>query len=598
MNTNRYQPALNAAVDAALEAGKLLRDDFHRPGGPRGGGSHAEVDEEAERVIRDRILAAFPAAYRGEETGIADGGDPEHIWLVDPNDGTSAYLKGWRGSAISIALVRQGTLVLGVVYAPCYPDDNGDLFAWAEGCGPIIRNGRPVATNLADNNLNGSDDVPAIVFISQDADKNPAANAACVAPARFIAMPSIAYRLALVAAGEGVAAISLNSPGDWDYAGGHALLVGVGGTLVDQAGKPITYGSRGESHCQWCFGGAPAAVEALYQRDWHGVFSSGAKSAGPFSLVRPERGLAVADPGRLSRAQGCLLGQLAGDSLGGLVEFSSATKIKSKYPSGLRELMDGGHWGILAGQPTDDSELALMLARSIVQTKGYDPAAALDAYLHWYDSPPFDIGGTTSSALGGAEHGKTPQERLKGAMSKLPSDGGQRKMNAKRLAKTTAGEPKPQGVRLYTLDVFIIGGPITEKLLKRNPEISRTIQIRGDQTLEDLHHAIFDAFDRFDEHMYEFQFGKGPNDPKGQRYVLPQAFDPHEPNVAGNVAETTIATLGLKVDQSFGYWFDFGDDWWHQINVVAIDDEVSKGKYPKVVKRVGKSPPQYMDEDE
>ena len=98
--------------------------------------------------------------------------------------------------------------------------------------------------------------------------------------------------------------------------------------------------------------------------------------------------------------------------------------------------------------------------------------------------------------------------------------------------------------------------------------------------------------------MYEFQFGKGPNDPKGKRYVLPDAFDPHERNVAGNVAETTIAALGLKIDQSFGYWFDFGDDWWHQINVAAIDDKVPRDKYPKVVKRVGKSPPQYADAEE
>ena len=62
-------------------------------------------------------------------------------------------------------------------------------------------------------------------------------------------------------------------------------------------------------------------------------------------------------------AEGCLLGQLAGDSLGGLVEFRSAASIKSAYPAGVRELADGGHWGILAGQPTDDSEMALMLAR-------------------------------------------------------------------------------------------------------------------------------------------------------------------------------------------------------------------------------------------
>ena len=170
-----------------------------------------------------------------------------------------------------------------------------------------------------------------------------------------------------------------------------------------------------------------------------------------------------------------------------------------------------------------------------------------------------------------------------------------KKKTVKRVAKKEADNSEPLAARLYTLEVFIIGGPVTEKFAKRNPEISRTIQIRGDQTLEDLHHAIFEAFDRFDEHMYEFQFGKGPNDPKGKRYVLPSAFDSGEPNVAGDVAETTIDSLGLKVDQAFGYWFDFGDDWWHQINVVAIDDKVPKGKYPKVVKRVGKSPPQYVE---
>ena len=163
-------------------------------------------------------------------------------------------------------------------------------------------------------------------------------------------------------------------------------------------------------------------------------------------------------------------------------------------------------------------------------------------------------------------------------------------------------EPTDQGdVRLYTLEVFIISGPVSEKFAKKNPEMSRTIQIRGDQTLEDLHHAIFDAFDRYDEHMYEYQFGKGPMDPKGHRYVLPTAFetDMGEKNPpAGRVDQTSIESLGLKVGQSFGYWFDFGDDWWHQINVEAIEDKVPEGKFPKVTKRVGKSPPQYLEEDE
>jgi len=163
---------------------------------------------------------------------------------------------------------------------------------------------------------------------------------------------------------------------------------------------------------------------------------------------------------------------------------------------------------------------------------------------------------------------------------------------------------KPTGegtIQIYTLEVFLLSGPISEKFAKKNPVVSRTIQMRGDQTLEDLHHAIFDAFGRWEEHMYEFQFGKGPMDPKARRYVLPSAFEDQggEDNPpAGRVDTTTIGSLGLKVGDRFGYWFDFGDDWWHQINVEAVEDKVPKGKFPKVTKKVGKSPPQYAEEDE
>jgi hypothetical protein len=165
-----------------------------------------------------------------------------------------------------------------------------------------------------------------------------------------------------------------------------------------------------------------------------------------------------------------------------------------------------------------------------------------------------------------------------------------------------AGQPTEAGdVRLYTLEVFLLGGPITERFTRKNPVVSRTIQIRGDQTLQDLHQAIFDAFGRWEEHMYEFQFGKGPMDPKGPRYVLPGAFEIQggESNPpAGRVDTTTLASLSLKAGDQFGYWFDFGDDWWHQINVEAVEDRVPRGKFPKVTKRVGKSPPQYAEADE
>jgi len=150
--------------------------------------------------------------------------------------------------------------------------------------------------------------------------------------------------------------------------------------------------------------------------------------------------------------------------------------------------------------------------------------------------------------------------------------------------------------RLFTLEVCIVGGPMSEKFIKKNKVLCRTIEIRGDQN------AIFDAFDREDEHMYEFQVdGKGPMDPKARRYVLSGAFGnpmPGTPRAAGDVTRTTVGSLGLKKGDAFGYWFDFGDDWWHQVNVVGIEEKAGRGNYPKVTKRVGKSPPQYVDWDE
>lgn len=165
----------------------------------------------------------------------------------------------------------------------------------------------------------------------------------------------------------------------------------------------------------------------------------------------------------------------------------------------------------------------------------------------------------------------------------------------------TAKQGAKSAGRLFTLDVHITDGPMTEKFVKKNKTVCRTIQIRGDQTLEDLHYAIFDAFDRFDEHLYEFELGgKRPMDPNAKKYVLPMALEGPfgEDDAAGILNETTIGSLGLKPRDAFRYWFDFGDDWWHRIDVVAIDDEIPRGKYPKVTKRMGKSPPQYVDWDE
>src|SRR6188508_2099460 len=167
--------ALAVAVESAREAGALLRADFHRPGGARGGGDKAEADTEAERLIRARLMTAFPDwGYLGEETGRQAGAPVNPVWLVDPNDGTRDYLVGRRGSAVSIGAVVGGRPVLGVVFAFGYPDDRGTFVAWAEGAGPLRRDGVPVQPSLPD--VLGPTDV---VLVSSKGDRDPEGNLAC-----------------------------------------------------------------------------------------------------------------------------------------------------------------------------------------------------------------------------------------------------------------------------------------------------------------------------------------------------------------------------------------------------------------------------------
>ncbi|WP_419161040.1 ADP-ribosylglycohydrolase family protein [Candidatus Palauibacter sp.] len=121
------------------------------------------------------------------------------------------------------------------------------------------------------------------------------------------------------------------------------------------------------------------------------------------------------DP-RPDRAHGCLLGQLAGDSLGSLVEFKGPGEIRRLYPEGVRDLEDGGPWNILAGQPTDDSEMALALARTLVARGSYDADAAEAVYRDWLDSGPFDCGETIRRGLQGNSN---PDSQANGALMRI-----------------------------------------------------------------------------------------------------------------------------------------------------------------------------------
>jgi tetratricopeptide (TPR) repeat protein len=128
--------------------------------------------------------------------------------------------------------------------------------------------------------------------------------------------------------------------------------------------------------------------------------------------------------------------------------------------------------------------------------------------------------------------------------------------------------------------------------LKGVPGIWRKIEIKGNQTLHDLHESIFDAFERYDEHLYAFFLSNKIWD-KESEYGLPS-----EDSYARDATRTRIDKLGLALKQKFLYVFDFGDQWEHTITLVNIKEEKPTGDYPRVTDSKGEAPPQYPDYDE
>jgi ADP-ribosylglycohydrolase len=164
-------------------------------------------------------------------------------------------------------------------------------------------------------------------------------------------------------------------------------------------------------------------VQALWQRDWHHVqaqhFSGGdAISNAPFRFSRLQPGHAIQDAGLLSRAHGCLIGQVAGDALGSQVEFEDAATLRNRYPDGLRTMEDGGPFQLIAGQPTDDSELALLLARTLANERRYDREKIAQAYHFWFHrSRPFDLGNTIRQAMQEIPHDVVESNGVANAMA-------------------------------------------------------------------------------------------------------------------------------------------------------------------------------------
>jgi len=287
-----------------------------------------------------------------------------------------------------VALLRGTQPVLGVVCSPMSPDRGHDTIAWAEGAPSILRNGRPVTNDLSRQSIYPD----AFVWATASSTLKPVAWSIAVAPARYIAMPSIAYRMARIAAGDGVATVSLHSVNEYDIAAGMALIAAANGVVLDAEGHEVVLQGNSVARVSGVFAGAPHAARQLAKVDWNRVAQE----------PRREPRVTLGFPRKstwLERAQGVLLGQVIGDSLGSQVEFKIAFEIARLFPRGVRELASGGPYHTIAGQPTDDSEMALTLARSILRHRGFERDKVLDAYRDWMQTRPIDIGETTERGL-------------------------------------------------------------------------------------------------------------------------------------------------------------------------------------------------------
>lgn len=112
--------------------------------------------------------------------------------------------------------------------------------------------------------------------------------------------------------------------------------------------------------------------------------------------MNAQRNLADTTAGRY---MGALLGLAVGDALGVTVEFMSRRQLRQAYPDGHREMIGGGPFGFKAGEWSDDTAMALAVARGITESPD-DPVDAVGRhFMDWYGSNPPDVGNTCRLAL-------------------------------------------------------------------------------------------------------------------------------------------------------------------------------------------------------
>lgn len=230
--TDALQAELALLLSAAREAGRIAHAFFRQD--PQvwmkeGVSPVSEADYASDKYLRETLLGARPDhGWLSEET--ADS--PERLsrdrtFVVDPIDGTRAFVQGLDIWCVSVALVENGETLAGVLECPAL----GETFSAVKGGGAWL-DGEPLRVRTIT-------DTPTIAGPRQYIDAMPEPYASRAERQGHI--PSLAYRIALIAKGRMDATFVKPNSHDWDLAAADLILREAGGALLDADGRPLRY---------------------------------------------------------------------------------------------------------------------------------------------------------------------------------------------------------------------------------------------------------------------------------------------------------------------------------------------------------------------
>lgn len=218
----------------AREAGQITRQHFGRAvktWSKGAAGPVTEIDLQVDALLKDKLRAARPDyGWLSEETAdTVERQGKSRVWIIDPIDGTEAFIRGIPQYTISIGVAENGRAFAGCVFNPM----TDEMFLGGDGA-PATLNGRPIQASMRAQ-LEGAH------VIGQ-----PRTFKSNRWPAPWPKLElewrhSIAYRLALVASGQYDATLLLGYKNEWDLAGGAAVLQAAGGILSETSGAPLTF---------------------------------------------------------------------------------------------------------------------------------------------------------------------------------------------------------------------------------------------------------------------------------------------------------------------------------------------------------------------